>query len=91
MRTPILQACVLVPGPASMTLTVRYSYHSNKALLMMKKYRIGRVQEPWINLEPPIRAAKPYEKAELDEKKDLKAPHDRRSRRSVDLSSVGPP
>lgn len=33
-------------------------YHSTKALLMMKKYRIGRVQQPWANLEPPIRAKK---------------------------------
>jgi delta8-fatty-acid desaturase len=64
-----------------------YSYHSNKALLMMKKYRIGRVEEPWMNLEPPIRATKPHSDSDLDEKKPVKAA-DRRSRRSVDLSSV---
>jgi delta8-fatty-acid desaturase len=57
---------------------------------MMKKYRIGRVQEPWTNLEPPIRAAKPHSDSDLDEKKCAKAT-DRRSRRSVDLSSVSLP
>lgn len=55
---------------------------------MMKKHRIGRVQQPWINMEPPIRAKKACAEPELDEKKDLKSTHDRRSRRSVDLSSV---
>jgi delta8-fatty-acid desaturase len=55
---------------------------------MMKKYRIGRVQQPWINMEPPIRAKKACAETELDEKKDIKSTHDRRSRRSVDLSSV---
>ncbi|KAJ4340651.1 hypothetical protein N0V87_002312 [Didymella glomerata] len=62
-------------------------YHSNKALLMMKKYRIGRVEAPWTNLEPPIRAAKPHSDSDLDEKTATKAA-DGRSRRSVDLSSV---
>lgn len=55
---------------------------------MMKRYRIGRVQEPWLNLEPPIRAAKPHPESDIDEKKEYKATHDRRSRLSVDLSSV---
>ena len=55
---------------------------------MMKKHRIGRVQQPWINMEPPIRAKKACTEPELDEKKALKSTHDRRSRRSVDLSSV---
>jgi hypothetical protein len=63
------------------------SYHSNKALLMMKKYRIGRVEEPWTNIEPPIRAAKPHSDSDLDEKKADTAV-EKRSRRSVDLSSV---
>lgn len=54
---------------------------------MMKKYRIGRVEGTWSNLEPPIRAAKPHADSDLDEKKAAKAA-DRRSRRSVDLSSV---
>ncbi|KAK2615140.1 hypothetical protein N8I77_001916 [Diaporthe amygdali] len=31
-------------------------YHFPKTLATMKAYRIGRVQEPWTNLEPPIRA-----------------------------------
>jgi delta8-fatty-acid desaturase len=54
---------------------------------MMKKYRIGRVEAPWTNLEPPIRAAKPHSDSDLDEKTATKAA-DGRSRRSVDLSSV---
>ena len=56
----------------------------------MKKYRIGRVQEPWTNLEPPIRAAKPHSNSDLDEKKAAKAAGGR-SRQSVDLSSVSFP
>ena len=32
-----------------------YSYHSQKALQMMNKYRIGRVSGPWVNFTPPIR------------------------------------
>lgn len=39
---------------------------------MMKQHRIGRVQLPWTNLEPPIRCG-PAPKAVLDEKKDLSA------------------
>ncbi|EOD51417.1 putative fatty acid desaturase protein [Neofusicoccum parvum UCRNP2] len=31
-------------------------YHFEKTLQIMKAYRIGRVQLPWTNLEPPIRA-----------------------------------
>ncbi|KZV85645.1 fatty acid/sphingolipid desaturase [Exidia glandulosa HHB12029] len=34
-------------------------YHFEKTLKVMKAYRIGRVQLPWTNLEPPIRAG-PY-------------------------------
>lgn len=30
-------------------------YHFDKTLRLMKAYRIGRVQLPWTNLEPPIR------------------------------------
>jgi delta8-fatty-acid desaturase len=30
-------------------------YHSSKALQLMKGYRIGRIAEPWVNFEPPIR------------------------------------
>ncbi|KKY28057.1 putative delta 8-sphingolipid desaturase [Diplodia seriata] len=32
-------------------------YHFQKTLAIMKAYRIGRVAQPWTNLEPPIRAA----------------------------------
>ncbi|OJD32090.1 fatty acid desaturase [Diplodia corticola] len=32
-------------------------YHFQKTLAIMKAYRIGRVNQPWTNLEPPIRAA----------------------------------
>lgn len=45
----------------------RPSYHSPKALLMMKQHRIGRVTLPWSNLEPPIRRG-PAPKPGLDEK-----------------------
>ncbi|KAB2571863.1 Delta 8-sphingolipid desaturase [Lasiodiplodia theobromae] len=31
-------------------------YHFDKTLAIMKGYRIGRVHQPWTNLEPPIRA-----------------------------------
>ena len=58
---------------------------------MMKKYRIGRVQMPWANREPPIRAAKPDVDARVSEKTgdetELKGTHTR-SRASVDLCSV---
>ncbi|KAI1534111.1 delta 8- E -sphingolipid desaturase, partial [Pyrenophora tritici-repentis] len=66
-------------------------YHSNKALLMMTKHRIGRVQLPWANLEPPIRHPDYYKN--LDERKRLErlgaAPATDKSRRgrSVDLGS----
>jgi hypothetical protein len=39
---------------------------------MMKQHRIGRVQLPWSNLEPPIRRG-PAPKAVLDDKKDFSA------------------
>lgn len=32
-----------------------YSYHSHKALQMMNKYRIGRIDGDWVNFTPPIR------------------------------------
>jgi delta8-fatty-acid desaturase len=67
-------------------------YHSNKALLMMTKHRIGRVQLPWANLEPPIRSPDYY--INLKERKALAAAADSeksRRGRSVDLGSVGPP
>jgi hypothetical protein len=39
---------------------------------MMKQHRIGRVQLPWSNLEPPIRRG-PAPEILLDEKKDFSA------------------
>jgi hypothetical protein len=59
---------------------------------MMTKHRIGRVQLPWANLEPPIRSPDYYKN--LEEKKRLAAaPEPERQRRgkSVDLGSVGLP
>jgi len=63
----------------------------------MKQFRIGRVHEPWANLEPPIRSPadfyaklalrKEEAKAKKGDKEGLERP--RRSRTSVDLSSVG--
>ena len=32
-----------------------YSYHSHKALQMMNKYRVGRIDGDWVNFTPPIR------------------------------------
>lgn len=65
-------------------------YHSNKALLMMTKHRIGRVQLPWANLEPPIRSPEFYKNLKLGEKSGIVAHADgARVRRSVDLGSVG--
>ncbi|EMD59432.1 hypothetical protein COCSADRAFT_175963 [Bipolaris sorokiniana ND90Pr] len=64
-------------------------YHSNRALLMMTKHRIGRVQLPWANLEPPIRSPNYYKN--LEEKKrvgaTLEAERQRRGK-SVDLGSA---
>jgi delta8-fatty-acid desaturase len=59
---------------------------------MMTKHRIGRVQLPWTNLEPPIRSPNYY--INLEERKRLAAaPETEKSRRgrSVDLGSVGLP
>lgn len=57
---------------------------------MMTKHRIGRVQLPWANLEPPIRSPNYYKN--LEEKKrvgaTLEAERQRRGK-SVDLGSVG--
>lgn len=67
---------------------------------MMKKHRVGRVQLPWANLEPPIRSPNFYkdlaarEKAKKQKKEaagwDKSAADGHRSRRSVDLGSVSP-
>lgn len=59
---------------------------------MMTKHRIGRVQLPWANLEPPIRSPDYYKN--LEEKKRLGAATEsekQRRGRSVDLGSVGLP
>jgi delta8-fatty-acid desaturase len=62
----------------------------------MKQFRIGRVQEPWTNLDPPIRSPEVYYAKKAQQKALLKAGGDKeslerskRSRASVDLSSVG--
>jgi delta8-fatty-acid desaturase len=57
---------------------------------MMKQYRIGRVQLPWANLDPPIRSPDYYKNLELQKKAKAKANgSDRRSKKSIDLGSVG--
>lgn len=56
---------------------------------MMTKHRVGRVQLPWANLEPPIRSPDYYKN--LDEKKRLGAASEivkQRRGKSVDLGSV---
>ncbi|KAF1844896.1 fatty acid/sphingolipid desaturase [Cucurbitaria berberidis CBS 394.84] len=64
-------------------------YHTNKALLMMTKHRIGRVELPWANLEPPIRSPEFYKNLKLGEKSGVIAHGDgHRSRKSVDLGSA---
>lgn len=60
----------------------------------MKQYRIGRIQEPWTNLKPPIRSPDFYTREALRKQEAKKADKEslerkRRSRTSVDLSSVG--
>lgn len=57
---------------------------------MMTKHRIGRVQLPWANLEPPIRSPNYYKNLE-EKKRAGAAPEPERQRRgkSVDLGSVG--
>ncbi|PVH94451.1 delta 8-(E)-sphingolipid desaturase [Periconia macrospinosa] len=70
-------------------------YHSNRSLLMMKQYRIGRVHLPWTNLDPPIRSPDYYENlaaAAKAEKAHVAAVieevrHNRRSK-SIDISSA---
>ncbi|KAF9729653.1 Delta 8-(E)-sphingolipid desaturase 2 [Paraphaeosphaeria minitans] len=68
-------------------------YHAARTLLCMKQFRVGRIQEPWTNLDPPIRSPDFYTK-EASRKQDAKKgdkenlDRKRRSRASVDLSSV---
>jgi delta8-fatty-acid desaturase len=59
----------------------------------MAKHRIGRVQLPWANLEPPIRSPDYYinlekRKNRRDSIGQLESEKSRRGR-SVDLGSVG--
>ncbi|KAL5116644.1 hypothetical protein ACEQ8H_005393 [Pleosporales sp. CAS-2024a] len=69
-------------------------YHSKKAILMMTKHRIGRVELPWTNLVPPIRSQDYYpnlEKRKLrKESFGSSHSHGEKSRRgrSVDLGSA---
>ncbi|KAF2786539.1 fatty acid/sphingolipid desaturase [Melanomma pulvis-pyrius CBS 109.77] len=56
-------------------------YHGAKALLMMKKHRMGRVQEPWTNLNPPIRSPDYYTNLAA-EKQGVPSAEARRSRRN---------
>jgi delta8-fatty-acid desaturase len=56
---------------------------------MMTKHRIGRVQLPWANLEPPIRSPDFYKNLQRREKDAAVARADHRRGRSVDLGSVG--
>lgn len=62
----------------------------------MKQWRIGRIHQPWTNLDPPIRSPNFYtnltlrkeeEKGKRLNKENLDRP--KRSRTSVDLSTVG--
>ncbi|KAH7345795.1 hypothetical protein BKA66DRAFT_448073 [Pyrenochaeta sp. MPI-SDFR-AT-0127] len=39
-----------------------YRYHSSTALLMLERYIIGRVAEPWVNTKSPVRVSDPYDK-----------------------------
>jgi delta8-fatty-acid desaturase len=58
----------------------------------MTKHRIGRVQLPWANLEPPIRSPDYYINLEKRKnRRDSLGQNDEKSRRgrSVDLGSVG--
>ena len=57
---------------------------------MMTKHRIGRVQLPWANLEPPIRSPDYYKNLEKRKEAIGQADSEKSSRgRSVDLGSVG--
>ncbi|KAF1951208.1 delta 8-(E)-sphingolipid desaturase [Byssothecium circinans] len=62
-------------------------YHSSRTLLLMKQYRIGRIQEPWTNLEPPIRSPDFYENIAAHKALIAEAKSSRRGK-SVDLSSA---
>lgn len=56
---------------------------------MMTKHRMGRVQLPWANLEPPIRSPNYYK--DLEKRKEAGGRTDgekSRRGRSVDLGSV---
>ncbi|KAF2194458.1 fatty acid/sphingolipid desaturase [Zopfia rhizophila CBS 207.26] len=63
-------------------------YHSVRALQMMKKYRIGRIEEPWTNLEPPIRSHS-YRMNMTSEKRVVASADSNTSRWGFDISSLG--
>jgi delta8-fatty-acid desaturase len=71
-----------------LTLTLPHSYHSSRTLLLMKKYRMGRVQEPWSNLSPPIRSPDYYEKLAARKKAQQAEGKSSRRSKSVDLTSA---
>lgn len=57
----------------------------------MKKFRLGRVDEPWTNLEPPIRRADFYtnlERQESEKKHPVVPERPSKRAKSVDLGSV---
>lgn len=66
----------------------------------MKAYRIGRIEQPWTNLEPPIRAGKitaveknyteasPSTKLERDPEKDVVVPTEEPSRKRCKLRCI---
>ncbi|KAF2470512.1 delta 8-(E)-sphingolipid desaturase [Lindgomyces ingoldianus] len=73
-------------------------YHSARSLQMMKQHRLGRIQEPWKNLEPPIRS--PNYRDQISQPKDscIAAPVTKgttapvpghRSRPSIDIGPLG--
>lgn len=60
---------------------------------MMKKYRMGRIQQPWTNLDPPIRSAN-YRDRILQEAKKQSGPskcHKKRQSISVAAKAILPP
>jgi delta8-fatty-acid desaturase len=65
-----------------------HSYHTAKSLQMMKQYRIGRVQLPWKNLEPPIQSAS-YRERFAPKKPSPVVTQGHKKRRSIDATALG--
>ncbi|KAF1973065.1 fatty acid/sphingolipid desaturase [Bimuria novae-zelandiae CBS 107.79] len=59
-------------------------YHSTRTLLCMKQYRIGLTQEPWMNLESPIRSPDFYKHLGVCKEECAKLG----SKESADISSA---